>query len=106
MTLMALLQIINVLVFTTPFSITNAYFLARASFYKDAYYQAQEQFAQLFFNVFLAGLYVGSFYCYYIGSKQYRQQVSYALKKVLKCENPERNRVMPVEENFCLATTR
>jgi hypothetical protein len=54
---MALFQIINVLAFTIPFTVTQAYFLGRANSVKDAYQQAQEQFAQLFFNVFLAGLY-------------------------------------------------
>lgn len=60
-TRMTLFQVINVLVFTTPFAITQAYFLARASVSKDAYQQAQEQFAQLLFNVLLSGLYGVSF---------------------------------------------
>lgn len=60
---MALFQIINVLAFSIPFTVTQAYFLARANAVKDAYQQAQEQFAQLFFNILLAGLYVVRFFC-------------------------------------------
>lgn len=54
---MALFQIINVLAFSIPFATTQAYFLARVNVTKNAYPLAQEQFAQLFFNVFLSGLY-------------------------------------------------
>ena len=57
MTSMSLFQIINVLIFSIPFTITQAYFLTRASSSKNAYQQAQEQFAQLFFMIFLSGIY-------------------------------------------------
>jgi hypothetical protein len=61
MTIMAIFQIINLLVFTTPFAISTAYFLVQANFVKDAYLQAQQQFAQLFFSVLLYGIYAVRF---------------------------------------------
>ncbi|CAF1130020.1 unnamed protein product [Rotaria sordida] len=105
MTSMALFQIINLNIFSTPFAIAQAYFLGSANWNKDAYRQAQEQFAQLFFNVALSGIYAGSFYCYCAASKRYRQQVLDALKKIFRCRNQERNRVVPFRETFRLTTT-
>ncbi|CAF3794889.1 unnamed protein product [Rotaria socialis] len=59
MTSMALFQIINIVGFSIPNGIIQAYFLASANLNKDPYRQAQEQFVQLFFNVLLCGLYAG-----------------------------------------------
>ncbi|CAF4233673.1 unnamed protein product [Rotaria socialis] len=84
MTSMALFQIINIVGFSIPNGIIQAYFLASANLNKDPHRQAQEQFVQLFFNVLLCGLYADSFYCYCIASKRYRKQVLDALKKFLK----------------------
>ncbi|CAF3397562.1 unnamed protein product [Rotaria socialis] len=57
MTSMALFQIINIVGFSIPNGIIQAYFLASANLNKDPHRQAQEQFVQLFFNVLLCGLY-------------------------------------------------
>ncbi|CAF4395234.1 unnamed protein product, partial [Rotaria socialis] len=61
-----------------PFAIAQCYFVT-ASISKELVREAQEQIVQPFFNVLCFGIYATSFYCYFIVSKRFRDQVINAI---------------------------
>ncbi|UJR11413.1 hypothetical protein I4U23_015593 [Adineta vaga] len=74
MTKMTLFHIAAVFLFQTPFAIAQCYFLT-TGLSKEPIRNAQEQIIQQFFNILGYGIYATSFYCYFIASKRFRQQV-------------------------------
>ncbi|CAF1323220.1 unnamed protein product [Rotaria sordida] len=90
MTKMTLFHIAPVILFQAPFAISQCYFLAMG-ISKDPIRGAQEQIVQQFFNVLGYGIYATSFYCYYVASKRFREQVF----NVLSFNQQRRNRVQP-----------